>query len=65
MNPFSTNHDEEYFEHYLDGDRAYLPMIRSYCDSEEYRQEFNDTHAFDVEPDFDDLSAFWHEMEDA
>ena len=65
MNPFFTYLDDECLEHYLDGDRAYLHLIRSYCDTEEYRQEFNDNHAFDVETDLDDLSACWHEVDDA
>jgi len=65
MNPLFTYLDDEYLERYLDGDRAYLPSTRSYCDSDEYRPEFIRNHDFAVEPYLDDLSALWHEMGDA
>jgi hypothetical protein len=58
----------EGLEYNWDGDRGYLPssMLRKdfYDDEDQYRQEFQDSHCFPIEPDPDDLAAYWHEMED-
>ena len=58
----------EGLEYNWDGDRAYLPSSETrrddfYCDEEEYRKEIHDIYGYSIEPDSDEIAAFWHEID--